>query len=160
MAAAKRGRPPVLTPDDKDLVLDAIESGLPVRKACRSIGIETSTFYSTLSHDPEFMERYDRAKVVAVDAIVHDAEDEAEKVLAAENGTQVAAAKVFIDHKRWMASRIAPQKWGEKASVNITGAIATDDQELAKRLAFLEALNGNGPGDDAEPAGDDEEPLI
>jgi hypothetical protein len=160
MAAAAVGRPTVMTPDVKDLVLEALERGLPVRKACRSVGIDPEGFYLALSRDPDFNERYERAKAAAVDAIIHDADDEAEKTLSAENGTQVAAAKVFIDHKWRMASRIAPQKWGEKANINVTTAISDDPQELAKRLAFLQALNGNGPGDDAEPAGDDEESLV
>lgn len=142
MAVAKWGRPPALTADDKDLVLEAIAAGIPVRRACREVGIETSTFYLTLGREPDFMERYEAAKAAAVDAIVHDAEDAAEKALVAENGTQVAGAKVYIDHKWRMASRIAPQKWGEKAQVQISGAIATDDQEMAKRIAFLEALQG------------------
>jgi hypothetical protein len=154
MAVAKVGRPTVMTPDTKDLLLEALESGLPVRKACRSVGIDPEGFYLTLSRDPEFNERYERAKALAVDAIVHDAEDQAEKALQSENGTQVAAAKVYIDHKWRMASRIAPQKWGEKASINVTGAISDDPQELAKRLAFLQALQGGedeeGPEDTPE----------
>jgi hypothetical protein len=154
MAVAKVGRPTVMTPDTKDLLLEALESGLPVRKACRSVGIDPEGFYLALSRDPEFNERYERAKALAVDAIVHDAEDQAEKALAAENGTQVAAAKVYIDHKWRMASRIAPQKWGEKASVHVTGQISDDPQELAKRLAFLQALQGGedeeGPEDNPE----------
>lgn len=150
MAVKKWGRPPALTADDKDLVLEAIAAGLPVRRACNEVGIETSTFYLALGREPEFMERYEAAKAAAVDAIVHDADDAAEKAMAAENGTQVAGAKVYIDHKWRMASRIAPQKWGEKASVHITGQIAADDQEMAKRAAFLEALEALQGGKDEE----------
>jgi hypothetical protein len=66
----------------------------------------------------------------------------------------VAGAKVFADFKKWQAARLAPNRWGDKAQINITTQLDSSDQEMAKRIAFLEALNGNGPGDDAEPDDD------
>jgi hypothetical protein len=155
MGQNRVGRPPTLSADDKDLLLDYIAGGMSNSKACRMMHIEPSTFYLTLGREPEFMERYQAAKAGAVDAIVDAADDEAEKTLGAENGTQVAAAKVFIDHKWRMASRIAPQRWGEKATVTVNSQVSDDPQELAKRLAFLQALQG---GD--EPAGDDDEESL
>ena len=160
MASNKVGRPTVFTPDTKDLILEYIEAGMPNHEACRMVGHPHQNFYLTVNRDPEFRERYERAKAGAVDAAVDAAEREAEKALTAENGTQVAAAKVFIDHKWKMASRLAPNRWGEKASITVNSQVSDDPQELAKRLAFLQALNGNGPGDDAEPAGDEEESLV
>ena len=152
---ARTGRPPTLSADDKDLLLEAIASGLSNQKACRSLGIEPSTFYLTLGREPDFMERYQAAKAGAVDAFVDEAEEAAQEARRAENGHQVAGAKVFADFKKWQAARLAPQRWGEKASVHVTGAIVTDDQEMAKRVAFLEALQGGqdeaGPEDPFEP---------
>jgi hypothetical protein len=155
MGQNRVGRPPTLSADDKDLLLDYIAGGMSNSKACRMMHIEPSTFYLTLGREPEFMERYQAAKAGAVDAIVDAADDEAEKTLGAENGTQVAAAKVFIDHKWRMASRLAPNRWGEKATVTVNSQVSDDPQELAKRLAFLQALQG---GD--EPAGDDDEESL
>lgn len=155
MAARPMGRPPTLSPDDKDLLLEAISTGVSNSKACRSLGIEPSTFYLTLGREPEFMERYVAAKAGAVDAYVDEAEEAAEKAMTADTGAQVAGIKVFTDFKKWQVARLAPQRWGEKASVHITGQIATDDQEMAKRIAFLEALqaqeNEEGPEDPLEP---------
>lgn len=158
MADKRLGRPPSMSADDKDLVLEAIESGMPVRKACRSLGIDVSTFYLTMSREPEFSERYEAAKAAAVDALVHEGEEAAERALTAESGAQVAGIKVYADYKWRMASRIAPQKWGEKASVHVTGALAVDDQEMAKRVAFLEALEALQGGQDDEGPEDSLEP--
>lgn len=160
MASKKIGRPTVFTPDCKDLILEYIEAGYSNEDACSMVGLPHQNFYLTISRDQSFRERYEAAKAVAVEAVVDAADREASKVLAAENGTQVAAAKVFIDHKWKMASRLAPNRWGEKASITVNSQVSDDPQELAKRLAFLQALNGNGPGDDAEPAGDEEESLV
>jgi hypothetical protein len=154
MASNKVGRPTVFTPDCKDLILEYIEAGMPNDEACQMVGVDASNLYLTQSRDPEFRERYERAKAAAVDAAVDAAEREAKKVLTAENGTQVAAAKVFIDHKWKMASRLAPQRWGEKASITVSSQVSDDPQELAKRLAFLQALQGGeddeGPEDTPE----------
>lgn len=155
MASNPVGRPRAMSADDKDLLLEAIAGGLPVRKACQSLHLDTSTFYLELGRSQDFSERYEAAKAAAVDALVHDGEDAAERALTAESGAQVAGIKVYADYKWRMASRIAPQKWGEKSSVHITGQISDDPQEMAKRVAFLEALqdgqNDEGPGSDAEP---------
>lgn len=154
MAVKQRGRPPALSADEKDLILEAIESGVGTRRACADLGVETSTFYLTLNRDPDFMERYQAARAAGVDALVDDADEAAEDARRAENGHQVAGAKVYIDHKMRVASRLAPQRWGEKAQVHVTGQISTDEQDMAKRVAFLQALRGyndEGAGDDADP---------
>lgn len=153
MAKVKYQPSPVMTPDTKDLILEGIASGHSTRRACQDLGVEPATFYLALGRDPEFAERYDAAKRASVDALVDDADDAAEAARRAQNGNEVAGAKVYIDHKKWMAARIAPQRWGEKAQVNVTGTIVTDDQELAKRLAFLEALRDKEKGaeDDFDP---------
>jgi hypothetical protein len=154
MAEAKIGRPTVMTPDTKDLLLEYIAAGYPVRKACRMMGIDPPGFYLALSKDAEFNDRYEAAKAAAVDALVHDGEEAVERGELAEVGHKVQALKNLADYKFRMASRIAPQKWGDKSTVQLTTQLESSDQEMAKRIAFLEALNGNGPGDDAEPDDD------
>jgi hypothetical protein len=154
MASAKIGRPTVFTPDTKDLILEYVEAGLSNHEACRMVGVAHQNFYLTLSRDAEFRERYELAKSAAVDALVDDGEAAAMRAETAENGAQVAGLKVRADYKFRMASRLAPQRWGEKASVHVTGTVSTDETEMAKRVAFLEALNGKGPGN-AEPDADE-----
>jgi hypothetical protein len=154
MAVKQRGRPTVMTPDTKDLLLEAIESGMSNRAACATLGVEPQTLYLTLSRDPDFFDRYQAVKAVAVDAMVDEAEEAAQDARRAENGHQVAGAKVFADFKKWQAARLAPQRWGDKSTMTLTTQLDSSDQEMAKRIAFLEALNGNGPGDDAEPDDD------
>jgi hypothetical protein len=149
MAEAVLGRPTVFTADTKDLILEYIESGMSNPEACRMLGVQPSGLYLTLSRDPDFRERYEQAKAAGVDAIVDEAEQAAHEARRAESGHQVAGAKVFADFKKWQAARLAPNRWGEKAQVHITGQIQADDQEMAKRVAFLEALQG---GDDEEGA--------
>jgi hypothetical protein len=155
MAEAKRGRPTVFTPDVKDLILEYIEAGHSNHEACRMVGLPHQNFYLTLNRDPDFRERYERAKSGAVDALVDEGERAASQAPTAENGAQVAGLKVLADYKFRMASRLAPQRWGEKATVTVNNQVSDDTTEMAKRVAFLEALNSKRPGD-AEPSDDDE----
>lgn len=159
MADAKRGRPPALSASDKDLLLEYIASGMSNHNACHVMRIEPATFYLTLNRDPEFSERYQAAKASAVDALVDDGEAAAERAEFAESGAKVAGLKVRADYKFRMASRLAPQRWGEKSTMQVTGAVSEDPQELAKRLAFLQRLE-KGPAGDAEPDDDGDEPLV
>ena len=154
MAGKKMGRPATLSADDKDLILEYIESGMSNDAACGMVHVVPATFYLTLNREPEFLERYQVAKANAVEAIVDEAEAAARSAWNAKSGHEVAGAKVFSDFKKWQAARLAPNRWGEKAQVQVTGAITMDDTEMAKRAAFLAALNGKGPGD-AEPSEDD-----
>lgn len=154
MAEAKVGRPTVFTPDTKDLLLEYIEAGYSNTRACQMLGVDVSNLYLTQSRDPEFRDRYEAAKAAAVDAIVDEAQEAAREARKSQNGTEVAGAKLFVDTQKWVAARLAPQRWGEKASVHITGQIAADDQEMAKRVAFLEALEALQGGKDEEGLGD------
>lgn len=146
-----RGRPPSLSPELQEQIIEMLEAGKSNRDACAAVGVNPDTLYSTLSRDADFSERYRQAKQAAVDALVDQANEVNRLALGAETGASVAAHKHLADALRWEASRRAPQRWGEKASVEINGRVDLDDaQELAKRLAFLEALSGGAPHSEEE----------
>ena len=155
MAVNKVGRPTVFTPDTKDLLLEYIAAGYPVRKACNMLNLDAPGFYLALGKDPDFNERYEAAKAAAVDALVHDGEEAVERGELAEVGHKVQALKNLADYKFRMASRIAPQKWGDKSTMTLTTQLDSSDQEMAKRIAFLEALNGGNAEPDQEDDGGD-----
>jgi hypothetical protein len=137
----KVGRPPAMSPDMIEKALEKVEQGKGNVELCRELGINPDTFYATLARDAEFSERYATAKRMSTEALVDQAKETNRAALTAENGHQVAAHKHLADALRWEAARRAPTKWGEKAVVEIAGQIdLTDRDELAKRLAFLEAM--------------------
>jgi hypothetical protein len=137
----KMGRPPALSPELQEKALELLEQGKGNREACEALGIGVDALYSALARDTEFHERYATVKRTSVEALVDQARQVNRDALTAENGHQVAAHKHLADALRWEAARRAPTKWGEKAVVEITGQIdLTDRDELAKRLAFLEAM--------------------
>lgn len=137
----KKGRPPSMSSDMIEKALEKVEQGKGNRELCQELGISHETFYATLARDIEFSDRYAVAKRASTEALVDQAREVNKQALAAENGHQVAAHKHLADAMRWEAARRAPTKWGEKAVVEIAGQIdLSDREELAKRLAFLEAM--------------------
>lgn len=135
------GRPPAMSPDVQERALELIEQGKGNRELCQELGISHETFYATLARDAEFSDRYGVAKRQSVDALVDQAREVNRQALGAKAGHEVQAHKHLADALRWEAARRAPTKWGEKAVVEIAGQIdLTDRHELAKRLAFLEAM--------------------
>jgi hypothetical protein len=134
------GRPVEFGSAQRQQLLDLLAGGIGNDKACQEVGICRATLYRTLSREPEFRERYDSAKLGAVDALVDAAEDLACQALHAQTGTQVAGIAVTIKFLLWKAGRLVPRRWGKKTSVHVTSIVSHTDTEMAKRLAFLEAL--------------------
>jgi hypothetical protein len=150
---AKVGRPTVMSKDVQDRLIELIGSGVPNTDACVDVGIDQKTLYNTLQRDPEFFQRYDLAKKATVDALVDRARTVARGAMAATNGAQVQAAKLMWDHEWREAQRLAPQRWGEKAQVELTGRIeSSDPAEISKRLAFIEMLGAAQLGGDVTDA--------
>jgi len=139
----RKGRPVEFGLAEKEHLLDLIANGAGNDKACREVGICRATLYRTLSRDPAFSEAYDAAKRGAVDAIVDHCEELAERALHAQTGAEVAGIALAIKFGMWRAGRIAPRRWGDRADVHITTTVSMDETEMAKRVAFLEALRGS-----------------
>ena len=79
--------------------------------------------------------------------LIDEADRLADMALKVESGAQAAGIKIALDHAWRKASRIAPQRWGERPAV-VVREIA-GDQEVVKRLPFLQALEACQEGESA-----------
>lgn len=140
LAINQGGRPVIFDDAMKTDFLEHLASGLSNGEACSKVGISRPALHWHLSRDQDFREAYEAAKAAAVDALIDRAEEAAEKAMNAESGAQVAGIKVFVDHCWRKASRIAPHRWGERPAVAVVVNEVMSEQEMAKRVAFLEAL--------------------
>ena len=91
---------------------------------------------------PEFLEQYARAREAQADKMAEDiltiADEECTTVRADKHGTKdddgagntavvfdataVARNKLRVDARRWLASKMAPKKYGDKVQAELTGA--------------------------------------
>lgn len=92
-------------------VLEAISTGASLRYACESVGYKASTFLDWVAEDNDLAEQYARARAL-------QAEHYADEIIRIADSTQdPQKARVQIDARKWIASKLLPKKYGEKVDV-------------------------------------------
>lgn len=122
-AVGVKGRPSEYTDEEGDDICAWIAGGGSLRAWCRQNSRAIETVYRWMRQDARFHARYaqaheDRADTLA-DEMIEIADDSA--VNASIEG--VAAAKLRVETRRFIASKLRPQKWGEKQTVEHVGAV-------------------------------------
>lgn len=109
-------------PDKIDMrqCFDDIASGLSIKKACDKQGVSKQTFYDKLEAHPELKDQYTRSREIRGEAFTESIEEDLDKLSRSE--IDPATARVLIDTKKWFASKFYPKMYGEKQSVEVTGA--------------------------------------
>jgi hypothetical protein len=116
-------------PDSEDrakvanLVLAGMRSGLSAFKACAGAGVHQSTFNDWLNADAALAVDYARAREDLLEMMASDLLDIADRpVGSTESGATdsgaVADKKVQIDTRKWLLSKLAPKKYGDKLELS------------------------------------------
>ena len=118
------------------LVLSGMRGGLSAFKACEAAGVPQSTFNLWLNLDPELAAEYARAREDLIERIANETmaiADQAfteieEQTLDAKGKpvvvkkkvpVDVQRARLQVDTRKWLLSKLAPKKYGEK--LELTG---------------------------------------
>lgn len=112
-----------------------------------------STIYLWLSKHPEFMELYTRAREAwaeaQVEQILNIARDGSNDTYTDEEGNEktnhevIARSKLHVDTLRWVMTRMATRRFGEKSSVDVTnsdGSLTKALENPADVIARLDAI--------------------
>lgn len=119
------GRPTKYTPENVELILDAIRTGAPFTHACRYGGISFETFNEWRKQYSEFSEQVKEAEGEAVKGWLDQIET------AAKNGSWQAAA--------WKLERRYPHEFGRRDRMPI------DERELQRQFeAEMERITAGG----------------
>lgn len=124
-------------------VLALIESGESERAACETVGINRATFRAAalrIGAGDQYVracEGLARDQVEKIEAVLQDARD----------GTITPEiARLELDARKWVASRLFRKTWGDKGSVELTGKDGgpveyrnMSEEEIDARLAALAA---------------------
>ena len=127
-------------------ILELMAEGLSLRKSCEPLGVPASTFIGWVDKDPELCEQYTRARARMLDAQAEALEDIGERAAQAENAVEVAGLRLQSDNRKWLLSKLAPKKYGDKIETTLKGGMTVrsakdmTDDELA---AHIQA--GSGP---------------
>lgn len=154
VAINKGGRPVEFDDVQKTQILDLLMAGKSNGEACDAVGISRDTLHRTIAKDVVFRDAYQQAKVLSVDALIDEGDRLAALALQADSGARAAGIKIALDHLWRKASRIAPQRWGERPQVAVVVNEIGSETEMAKRIAFLQALEGVQDGGDGSEVPD------
>lgn len=118
------GRPIEYTDEVFNHICEKLSDGKSLKRICESDNMPCkATFYNWINNSKDLLDKYTRAKADSSDALAEDIQDIADDVL---NGKYEANnARVAIDAKKWIASKLKPKKYGDKLDMTSNGETMT-----------------------------------
>lgn len=104
-------------------VFKQMREGKSAFQACKFAGIPQSTFNSWLNSDPELVAEYARAREDLHEHIAAEIVAIADQpVGSTESGATDTGAvqkqRLQVDTRKWLLSKLAPKKWGDKLELS------------------------------------------
>ncbi len=115
-------------------VIEAIESGLSAKAACKELNIPISTFGDWKRKEGNSA-LYARAREARADVLAEEIieiADSAPKTIDSEYGDKVDTGdiqqkRLMVDARKWAASKMNPKKYGDSQQIKLAG---NEGQEL------------------------------
>ena len=106
-----------------DMVLEGMRGGLSTFKACAAVGVHHSTFIGWVGEDAELANNYARAREDLIERIANEVIELSDVDVGLQpDGKKDWAAvqkhKLQVDTRKWLLSKLAPKKYGEKLEVS------------------------------------------
>jgi len=111
-----------MDPSHITVILASMEEGLSLRKAAKAAGVSPQSFLRAVDASPELQEHYAGARARMLDAQAEELEDIGERAANAESAVEVAGLRLLADNRKWLLSKLAPKKYGDKVTQELTGA--------------------------------------
>ena len=107
-----------------DMVLAGMRSGMSAFKACQVAGVNQSTFNLWLNDDAELAAEYARAREDLIERMAQEVLELSDVDVGLQpDGKKDWAAvqkhKLQVDTRKWLLSKLAPKKFGDK--LELTG---------------------------------------
>lgn len=133
----KRGRPSEYTAAIAAEICGRLANGESLREICASDDMPgKSTVFNWLAAHKEFVDQYARAREAQVehwaDEIVEIADDGTNdwierqnsdgSTYEAVNSDHINRSRLRVDARKWLMSKLAPKKYGDKITQEVTGA--------------------------------------
>ncbi|OOS01271.1 terminase small subunit [Canicola haemoglobinophilus] len=114
----KTGRPSSYMQEVADDICMLLSQGESLRKICERPGMPAqSTIYLWLQENDQFSEQYVRARESQADFLL----DEILDIADCATPEDVQIAKLRVDSRKWYITKVAPKKYGDKVTQEISG---------------------------------------
>lgn len=100
---------------ETDQLLELMAAGVPLTQACELTGVAKCMVYKWAARDRLFAARYMEARVAQAWAISEELLEIADNVPA--DVAEVAKARIRIDTRKWLLSKVIPRIFGDKLEV-------------------------------------------
>lgn len=132
---------------DRQAVLSGLfadmSEGLSLRKACQKRELAHTTVLGWIDADAALGDQYAGARARMLDAQAEALEDLGEKASLAETAVEVAGLRLQSDNRKWLLSKLAPKKYGDKLDLAHSGSIKHQMTDLSDDdLAAIAAGSG------------------
>lgn len=115
-----KGRPSIYTDNIFNSICDQLADGKSLKRICEADDMpDKATFYNWINNNQDLLDKYARAKDDASDALAEDIQNIADDVLSGKY--EPNNARVAIDAKKWIASKLKPKKYGDKIDMTTNG---------------------------------------
>lgn len=133
-----------ISQESKDLMIEHTANGLTIDKVCEAVGLSPRSFHRLCIRDPLF--RKDLAEARAMFA--HKAVETLRTIYdTAETMTDVQKARGQSENIRWIASKLAPDVYGDRLQVDVKHTIDLTRVLEAASNRLSEALGAANPID-------------
>lgn len=114
------GRPSEFTPEKGDLICDRLAKGETLRRICRTPGMpDRHTVRDWRRAFPTFDAQYAQARIDQAEVYFDDVIDLADET--AGEPTEVQAAKLRVDSRKWVLARMDRGKYGDHSKLDLGG---------------------------------------
>jgi hypothetical protein len=100
-----------------EAVLSAMRSGASMNMACKLAQVSRSAFFEWIDEDPILADNYASARAHLLDIQAEQLEEISDQAVAAETAIEVAGLRLKSDNRKWLLSKLAPRKYGEKIAI-------------------------------------------
>ena len=104
-------------------VLEGMRNGLSTFKACQAAGVSHSTFLGWMNDDVTLANNYAHAREDLIERIASEVMELADSEVpetgdGKKDWQAIQKHKLQVDTRKWLLSKLAPKKYGEKLEVS------------------------------------------
>jgi hypothetical protein len=138
----KVGRPSTFSADVAMVVCTRIAKGESLNKICKDGVASIWTVLGWLDQHPEFAQQYARARELQADYYADEICEIADAAADEVDPAAVQAAKLRVDARKWVASKLKPKRYGDRIEVESKSEVLVKDERESLRDKVLAAAEG------------------
>ena len=122
-----RYRTPEKKAEQIEQILALMHGGFSLTRACKTVNITPAAFLQWAEKDEELDKQYARAREACIEKMADDVLEISDEEPAVDSFGKIDSGdvqnrKLRVDTRKWLLSKLAPKKYGEKVQQEITGA--------------------------------------